>query len=105
MYRGLYELVGRIPKGKATSYGAVGRSLERPISGYLVGRAMAMCPPDVPWWRVVAKDGSFATAKRSPEVAEEQRRRLEAEGVPLDGLQVAREGMLGADELYALTLE
>jgi methylated-DNA-protein-cysteine methyltransferase-like protein len=98
----LYELVRRIPSGRATSYGALGRALDPPISGYLVGRAMGACPPDVPWWRVVARDGSLPVNKRSPELAEEQRAHLEREGVSLDGLRVHPGAMLSADELLAL---
>lgn len=98
----LYALVRRIPKGKATSYGAVGAALEPPISGYLVGRAMRACPDDVPWWRVVTKDGSFATNKISPELGEEQLRLLKKDKTPLEELRVAPTAMLSADELIAL---
>ena len=45
----------------------------------MVGRAMARCPGDVPWWRVVHADG---TMKGTPG-ADEQRARLADEGVPL----------------------
>jgi methylated-DNA-protein-cysteine methyltransferase-like protein len=98
----LYELVRRIPAGRVTSYGALGRALENPVSGYLVGRAMGACPPDVPWWRVVARDGSLPVNKRSPELAEEQRAHLAREGVPIDDLRVRPEAMLSVDELLAL---
>ena len=99
----LFDLVRRIPVGRATSYGAVGQALDPPISGYLVGRAMAACPPDIPWWRVVARDGTLSTHKRSPELAEEQRRHLLAEGVPMTDLVVDREAMLSGDELIGLS--
>lgn len=99
----LYDLVRRIPKGKATSYGAVGAALEPPISGFLVGRAMRHCPEGVPWWRVVAKDGSFPTNKLSPDIAQDQMRLLKKEKVPIEDLKVARKAMLSADDL--LTLE
>lgn len=98
----LYDLVRRIPKGKATSYGAIGAALEPPISGYLVGRAMRACPEDVPWWRVVTKDGSFATNKISPELAEDQLRLLKKDKVPLEELRVSPKAMLSSDELIAL---
>jgi len=64
-----------------STYGDVARALENPVSGYTVGRWMAQAPDDVPWWRVVAKDGALVIAKRSPEAALVQRRRLASEGV------------------------
>ena len=79
----LWALVKRIPPGRVAAYGALGRALDRPISGYLVGRMMARCPDDVPWWRVVSRDGQMVVHKRDPILAEEQRRKLRAEGVAL----------------------
>lgn len=79
---GLYELVRRIPVGRCAGYGSLGRSLENPVSGYVVGRWMASAPPDVPWWRVAAKDGRLVVARRDPALGVEQRRLLEAESVP-----------------------
>ncbi len=86
--RGLWEVVASVPHGRVASYGDVGRELSPPVSGYLVGKWMAMAPPTVPWWRIVARDGALALAKRSPLLADEQRRRLEAEGVPFVGDRV-----------------
>ncbi|AIE86538.1 MGMT family protein [Fimbriimonas ginsengisoli] len=75
----LWELVKKIPRGRVAAYGALGAALSRPVSGYLVGRMMANCPPDVPWWRVVDRHGKMVVAKRDPVAAETQRRRLENE--------------------------
>ena len=77
----LWTLVKSIPKGKVASYGQVGRCLSRPSSGYMVGRWMAICPNNLPWWRVVGKDGQMCTEKRDPELAKIQRERLKKEGV------------------------
>ncbi|MHB8636850.1 MAG: MGMT family protein [Fimbriimonadaceae bacterium] len=79
----LYRRVRAIPRGYCTNYGALGRALTQPVSGYVVGRWMAAAPPDVPWHRVVAKDGALPTAKRDPVLALEQARLLRDEGVPL----------------------
>lgn len=84
----LWDIVKRIPEGMCATYGDVARSLENPVSGYTVGRWMAQAPDGVPWWRVVAKDGSLVIAKKSPEAALEQQKRLEAEGVAFTGGQV-----------------
>lgn len=77
----LWGLVGRIPKGRCAAYGSLGRALQHPVSGYIVGRWMAQCPEGLPWWRVVAKDGRLPIHKRDPRWADEQRRLLEGEGI------------------------
>ncbi|MCW5941023.1 MAG: MGMT family protein [Fimbriimonadaceae bacterium] len=78
----LYRLVRTIPPGRLATYGDLGRSLSRPVSGLIVGGWMASCPADAPWWRVVGRDGTLLLAKRSPHFAADQQSRLEAEGVP-----------------------
>jgi alkylated DNA nucleotide flippase Atl1 len=45
------------------------------------GRALARMPDDLPWWRVVHSDGTWAKG-------EEQRARLLADGVPVRGRRV-----------------
>jgi alkylated DNA nucleotide flippase Atl1 len=45
---------------------------------------MNQATQDVPWWRVVAKDGSLPISKRNPALAQEQRDKLQAEGVEFD---------------------
>ncbi len=98
----LWALVRAIPSGRVSSYGALGRALERPMSGYLVGRMMARCPADVPWWRVVTRDGRLATHKRDPNLADEQRRRLVSEKTPItDGESVAPAAFIDPDALAA----
>lgn len=77
----LWKLVSSIPYGRCSGYGDVGKALPNPVSGYLVGRWMRQCPPNVPWWRVVGKDGSLLIGKLDPEAALIQRRHLESEGV------------------------
>lgn len=80
--RALWKVVRSIPRGRVASYGAVGRALPHPCSGFLVGRWMASCPADgTPWWRVVNKEGHLPIGKKSPEAAIEQRRLLEKERV------------------------
>jgi methylated-DNA-protein-cysteine methyltransferase-like protein len=74
-----------VPPGRATTYGLLAeRQLydqpkrRRAVAARAVGQAMARCPDDVPWWRVVYADGSM---KGTPG-ADEQRARLAEEGVP-----------------------
>lgn len=83
----LWTAVHKVPKGRATSYGHIGKLLPNPVSGLLVGRWMAQAtsgsePDSCPWWRVCARDGTLVIGRRDPALAIEQRRRLEAEGVP-----------------------
>ena len=80
--------------GRCASYGDLGSALDHPASGYMVGRWMAQCPEDIPWWRVVAKDGRLPLHKRDPRLAAEQRRRLEEEGVEFedDNVRMGRFG-------------
>jgi methylated-DNA-protein-cysteine methyltransferase-like protein len=76
----VWALVRRVPPGQATTYGELAETYFGVRRGSRsVGQAMAACPGDVPWWRVVYNDGA---AKPGPGGAE-QRARLAEEGVPL----------------------
>lgn len=77
-YLQVYELVGRIPKGRAVSYGQLARMLGYPRAARQVGRAMRLCPDSLPWQRVVMADGSITGGAFSPL----RRAMLENEGVP-----------------------
>ncbi len=65
----------------------------------MVGRWMAGCPGTVPWWRVIAKDGRLPLGKRSPELAADQQRRLEEEGVKIEGDLVSKAAFISLAEL------
>jgi methylated-DNA-protein-cysteine methyltransferase-like protein len=90
----VWALARRVPAGRATTYGLLAeayyeaarggppenRAARRSTLGARgVGQAMARCPGDVPWWRVVRADGRMKDAPG----ADEQRARLADEGVPL----------------------
>ncbi|HTQ11087.1 MAG TPA: MGMT family protein [Fimbriimonadaceae bacterium] len=77
----LWNLVRSIPPGRVCGYGALGAALPNRVSGIVVGRWMAQCPEDVPWWRVVAKNGSLPIEKRSPYLGMDQEQLLRSEGV------------------------
>jgi methylated-DNA-protein-cysteine methyltransferase related protein len=67
----ILEEIRAIPVGFVRTYGDVS-----PRAPRLAGRLLASFnAPDIPWWRVVRADGSLAAG-------EQQRDRLEAEGVP-----------------------
>jgi methylated-DNA-protein-cysteine methyltransferase-like protein len=75
----IYDCVRQIPAGDVMSYGEVARRCGTvPI---LVGKALAFCPEDVPWHRVVGAGGVIRLERRGAAHAAEQRHRLAAEGI------------------------
>ena len=76
-YKDVYAIVKKIPQGKVMSYGQIARALGRPRSAREVGRAMRICPEDIPWQRVVMADGTITGGG----FADLRRGILEAEGV------------------------
>jgi len=78
----VYALVRQIPPGRVVSYGGVAALLGRPRGARGVGSALSALPgdSDVPWWRVVNREGRITTSSLD-HTAQEQRARLEAEGV------------------------
>ena len=78
----VFDCVRAIPAGKVVSYGQLAEmAIGVRLTARQVGGIMAMAPPDAPWHRVLAVDGSLSIHKRDPMLAQEQRRRLEAERV------------------------
>jgi thioredoxin reductase (NADPH) len=82
----IWALARSVPPGRATTYGQLAEcqlfdqpKRRRAMAARAVGQAMARCPGDVPWWRVVHADGSM----KGTAGADEQRARLAEEGVPL----------------------
>jgi methylated-DNA-protein-cysteine methyltransferase-like protein len=74
------EIARRIPYARVATYGDLARMAGAPRSAREAGRAMASLPPDtdVPWWRVVNRYGGISQRAHG---AEEQARRLGAEGI------------------------
>ena len=63
-YDRVYEIVQKIPKGKVTTYGAIGETLGLKSSARLVGMAMKAIPAelDLPAHRVVNRTGALTAA-------------------------------------------
>jgi methylated-DNA-protein-cysteine methyltransferase-like protein len=90
-YEQVWELVRQIPRGKVAAYGQIALMLPPPngveFEAYKafgprwVGGAMAACPDDVPWQRVINSQGKISPR---PGGAEKQRLLLEQEGVEFD---------------------
>ena len=76
-YKQIYETVKKIPQGRVMSYGQIARMLGRPRNAREVGRAMRICPDDIPWQRVVMADGTITGGQ----FADIRKGMLEAEGI------------------------
>lgn len=86
-YEQAWALVRQIPRGKVASYGQIALMIPPPVgvdfdtykafSPRWVGGAMAACPDDVPWQRVINSQGKISVRPG----AERQRELLEQEGV------------------------
>jgi methylated-DNA-protein-cysteine methyltransferase-like protein len=97
--------VRKIPHGKVASYGQIALMLPPPPSvdfdSYKafgprwVGGAMAACPDDVPWQRVINSQGKISERPG----AERQRQLLEEEGVQFvkDKVDFKKYGWQGLD--------
>jgi methylated-DNA-protein-cysteine methyltransferase related protein len=89
-YHAVWMIARQIPAGKVSTYGQIAGFIPCP-SGVLpedfkafrarwAGNAMAACPADVPWQRVINAQGKISQRPG----AETQRLLLEAEGVTFD---------------------
>ena len=86
----VWEIVKRIPEGKVCTYGRIADMIPPPnemapkaykaFGPRWVGGAMAQCPDDVPWWRVINAQGKISKRPN----AFRQRELLEAERVVFD---------------------
>ncbi len=77
--KAVYALVGSIPVGRVMTYGQIAALCGSPRAARIVGGVAHFGPEDLPWHRVVNKQGGLASA--FPGGRREQGRRLEAEGV------------------------
>ncbi|MCX6049727.1 MAG: MGMT family protein [Chloroflexi bacterium] len=114
-YEQVWQLVRQVPYGKVVTYGQIAQLLPPPIDVELaaykalsprwVGDAMAACPKDVPWQRVINAQGQIS--ERSG--AQRQRQLLEEEGIifvkdKVDLKQYQWQGPGHADEPRQATL-
>ena len=76
----VYAVARLIPKGRVTSYGAIGNYLGAKSSARMVGWAMHGCPKDVPAHRVVNSAG-LLTGKHHFRPPEKMEKLLKREGV------------------------
>ncbi len=86
----VWEIVRSVPSGRVITYGEIARLLPLPegldpktyqaFAPRWVGGAMAACPADVPWQRVINSKGAISMRPG----AQAQRQLLEEEGVQFD---------------------
>jgi methylated-DNA-protein-cysteine methyltransferase related protein len=78
----IYQAARQVPRGQVTTYGDVATIVGQGCDARIAGYAMANCPDDVPWQRVINAQGKISL--RSGDGSARQRMRLEAEGVVFD---------------------
>lgn len=102
----VWELVRKVPPGKVATYGQIALMLPPPsgvdqesyraFAPRWVGGAMAACPDDVPWQRVINSQGKISERPG----AQKQRLLLEGEGIEFvkDKVDLKKYGWGGLDE-------
>lgn len=75
----VYAIVAQIPRGNVMSYGQIAALCGSPRAARIVGGVAHFGDPDLPWQRVVHKDGTLAAGY--PGGVEGHRQVLEGEGV------------------------
>lgn len=113
-FESVWDIVRQIPAGKVSSYGQIASMIPpdadmeptqlRRLAPRWVGAAMRKTPrgKSIPWHRVINSRGMISFPAGSAQ-AEEQRRRLEAEGLRFDEsgkVNFARVGWQGPSEAY-----
>ncbi len=78
----IYAYVAQIPKGRVMTYGQLAALCGHPRAARQVGGIAHFGPEDLPWHRVVNRQGGLAAA--FPGGRAEHGRRLEAEGVKVN---------------------
>ncbi len=78
----VYSLVAKIPKGRVMSYGQIAAHCGQASAAWEVGQIAHLGPTELPWHRVVNKQGGLA--RGWPGGIEIHRSLLEAEGIIVD---------------------
>lgn len=76
----VYALVAQIPRGRVMTYGQIAAICGAAWAAWEVGQLAHFGPTDLPWQRVVNKQGGLARGY-VPDGFEGQKRALEAEGI------------------------
>ena len=94
LFQEIWAVVGTIPRGSVSTYGAVARAAGLPGRARLAGRALRELPKEMklPWHRVVGAGGKIVFPSSSLN-HREQARRLRAEGIVVKAGRVSREAI------------
>lgn len=76
----VYDLVAQIPRGRVMTYGQIAALCGAAWAAWEVGQLAHFGPTDLPWQRVVNKQGGLARGY-VPDGMEGQKRDLQAEGM------------------------
>lgn len=89
----IWQVVSQIPAGKVASYGQIAKLAGLPRAARLVGQCLKNLPHNtqLPWHRVINNQGRISLPSDTP-AFEEQKRRLEQEGIHLQHNRVSMEG-------------
>lgn len=79
-YQNVYRLVKKIPRGRVATYGQIAAALDKPRSARLVGWALNVSPPQIPWQRVINREGMLSIENRHA-TKELQAQLLRVEGI------------------------
>ncbi|HSX27536.1 MAG TPA: MGMT family protein [Patescibacteria group bacterium] len=82
----VYAIVSQIPKGRVMTYGQIAALCGNPRAARIVGGIAHFGDPNLPWQRVVKKDGSLAEGY--PGGVQGHKNALAKEGVMLNGFRV-----------------
>jgi methylated-DNA-protein-cysteine methyltransferase-like protein len=93
-FEDVYAVVRLIPRGRATSYGAIANYLGTKMSSRMVGWAMHGAPRDVPAHRVVNRNGML-TGKVHFKPPGRMKQLLQGEG-----LRVVKDRIVKFSEVY-----
>ena len=87
----IWAVIGAIPRGEVSTYGAVARAAGLPGRARLAGLALRVSPKNMnlPWHRVVGAGGRIAFPRSSLQ-HREQARLLRAEGIAVKDGRVSR---------------
>lgn len=87
IYKGIFEIARRIPKGRVTTYGAIAKAMGLKSGARMVARAMGYTTglkPAVPVQRVVSASGLINGDEQGG-----RKKKLEAEGIVINGNRIA----------------
>ncbi len=79
----VYAIVSQIPKGRVMTYGQIAAICGNARAARIVGGIAHFGDPDMPWQRVVNKQGSLASGYPGGRAGHKEH--LEAEGIEVSG--------------------